>query len=109
MLLYFETISRKDAIEIEPQFEKDLLFQQIYHNLRMADEFKKRNLKKKSVKNDGMTSRNEIKERNGENRRKRMTLKSEKKKRTFRSKSLPTKLKKRKKYLFKKFDFKQIN
>ena len=44
MLLFFETISRKDAVEIEPEFEKDLLYQQIYHNIRMADYIQKYNL-----------------------------------------------------------------
>ena len=36
MLIYLETISKDDAQEKEPEWEKDLLYQQIYHKLRMG-------------------------------------------------------------------------
>lgn len=39
MLIYIETISEKDSEIESPEWEKDLLYQQIYHKITLEEEF----------------------------------------------------------------------
>lgn len=39
MLIYIETISKEDCEKSIPEWEKDLLYQQIFHKISLHDEF----------------------------------------------------------------------
>ena len=41
MLIYFETISKDDAVNLTPQWEKDILYQQICHQIKIGKELTK--------------------------------------------------------------------